>query len=127
MSDNRRGGGPTMKVRWRRYKTVRGLMDSVRRDVGGTEPFRGDHPLVRELERNGMHACVIHSSPPLVRYWHDGKRPPEELAFMLGHELGHVSGKPKRNDEAEEDRADEYGLVARAVLRRMRADGLLKR
>jgi len=42
--------------------------------------------------------------------------PLTDVAHMLGHELGHISGTILDNDAAEEKRADLYGDVAKRVL-----------
>ena len=40
-----------------------------------------------------------------------------DVAKMLGHELGHISGKNLRDPAKEEERADRYGTVAAEVLK----------
>lgn len=72
------------------------------------------------LRRHRMWAFVTTDTKvPVVRYWHEPGVSRERLAMMLGHELGHVTGKQARGHAAEEDRADEYGRVAAAVYRRI--------
>jgi hypothetical protein len=40
-----------------------------------------------------------------------------DVARMLGHELGHISGEILDDDAEEEERADRYGAVAELVLK----------
>lgn len=59
------------------------------------------------------------AKPPVIHYWHDGKRSEAELARFFGHEMGHCAGKPLKG-VAEEHRADQYGEIAAMVLREVR-------
>lgn len=52
-----------------------------------------------------------------VHWWAHRDVSTAEKAMMLGHELGHISGKMLLGERKEEDRADTYGEVARAVLK----------
>lgn len=75
--------------------------------------------MLAAIRRQRMWAFVsVKTKIPVVRYWHEPDVDRGDLAMMLGHELGHATGKPRRG-HAEEDRADEYGLVAEAVWRRI--------
>ena len=118
-----------MKVRWRRHASARSLVREYARaparDLGclpeevllGPDTFTG---FLKRIERMGRWAFVeTLAKPPVVHYWASPGTPAASLAFMLGHELGHISGKPARGAMAEEDRADEYGEVVRAVVRRL--------
>jgi hypothetical protein len=123
-------GHKPIKVRWIRHRTAEHLVLShfnhcfdgprIRRlsEVGGVGVSGVDgSAFAKYVRRNGMWAFVLWQGlkVPHVHYWHDGKRKPEELAYLLGHEVGHVSGKPRRG-WAEENRADEYGAAAAAVI-----------
>ncbi len=81
------------------------------------------------MERQGYWGfCDFNDSQnPVVHYWHDGKRSLADLAFLLGHELGHSTGTPiDEDDSAEEDRANGYGLVASLVVARLlETEGLI--
>jgi hypothetical protein len=60
------------------------------------------------VPNKGKDAAVIH--------WYAADDVPlSEVAHMLGHELGHISGTILANDAAEERRADLYGDVAKRV------------
>lgn len=48
-------------------------------------------------------------------WWARPGQPIEDICHMLGHELGHLTNNTLRDMEAEEDRADTYGDVAREV------------
>lgn len=76
--------------------------------------------MLPRLEDLGMWAFTdVRAKPPVVRYWAAPNVQREQLAMMLGHELGHATGKPCRDHAAEEERADEYGRVAAEVFRRL--------
>jgi len=117
-----------LKVRWRRYATPELLERAFRRVHASAEgwPTRATKvspDLLRSIKRNRMWAFVdLHAPglPPVVHYWHAANVRADRLAFMLGHELGHTVGKRSKFHRLEEDRADEYGRVAHAVLLRLR-------
>ncbi len=117
-------------VRWKQYRTAKAL-DAVFSRGCEADPgdlMVDDEPMLDVIQRQGMWAFVdTKASPPVVHYWHDGKRSEMELAFMLGHELGHVTGRKARGFVAEEHRADEYGEVAAAVLARLRKTRRVRR
>lgn len=51
-----------------------------------------------------------------IRYWFDKKKVSDsDVAELLGHELGHLVPSYHANDDHEEDRADEFGVVASMV------------
>lgn len=65
--------------------------------------------------------CVIH-------FWHRKDQDPRMVAYMLGHELGHIAdGGPKfaPGDEREEDRADEFARATQESLAVLITLGLL--
>ncbi|WP_141328330.1 hypothetical protein [Myxococcus sp. AB025B] len=56
----------------------------------------------------------------VIHYWAAPDVAPLHLAYILGHEVGHVSGKQlrsRRNTWREELRADEYGAAAYLALK----------
>ncbi len=53
----------------------------------------------------------------VIHFWAAKDVAPAEVARMLGHELGHISGEILEDEAAEEERADRYGAVAEQVLR----------
>ncbi len=60
----------------------------------------------------------------VVHYWAAPSVSPLHLAYILGHEVGHVSGKQlrsRRNAWREELRADEYGAAAYLSLKHVLA------
>lgn len=117
------------RVRWVRHETSIGvakvLLPRNWQAVMSTGERLDAARMALDIEAHGMWACVnTKSKVPVVHYWHDSRRTLEEVAFMLGHELGHVSGKPvKRGGWAEEHRADEYGAVARLVTKELSRRG----
>jgi hypothetical protein len=71
------------------------------------------------VKQQGQWAFVeTKAKPPVVHYWQDGTKSPEDMMFMLGHELGHLVGKKLRGWN-EEMRADDYGWVAAALWRKL--------
>jgi hypothetical protein len=115
-----------LRVRWRQYDTAEKLVKGYFRGIAKANGFTlrdvvgvDDH--LKAVEHHGMWAYVdTFKSPPVVHYWCDHSTSLEDLAYMLGHELGHASGKQYRSDHAEEDRADTYGAAAMAVMLRLR-------
>lgn len=113
------------RIRWIRYETPQALARAwahcIAKDNGWPAKGAKAHPgLLPAIVRQGMWAFVsVRTKVPVIRYWHKLGVPHEQVAMMLGHELGHVTGKPARGHAAEEDRADEYGKVAAAVFRRL--------
>lgn len=114
-----------MRVRWIKYRTAAALLRAwsaclVRQDGWSTSEAQAQEAMRHAVICHGMWAFVSTvTKVPVVRYWHAQGVSRERLAMMLGHELGHVTGKRARGHAAEEDRADEYGRVAMAVYRRM--------
>ena len=113
-----------MKIHWKRHRSITSILraffggppaDFVAQDDSGT-----DFDMTAQVEAEGMWAFVeTKRKPPRVHWWHDGKRTKAELAHLLGHELGHLTGK-KLEDWAEELRADEYGRVAALVIAKLK-------
>lgn len=60
-----------------------------------------------------------------VSYWANKDVPKWKLFYLLGHEVGHLSHKP-RNGIQEELRADSYGAAASAVWNHLRRRGDVK-
>lgn len=113
-----------MKARWTKYRSARAVLMAYFAGFDPAHPIRfediGEGPLMLEgIRRQGMWAFVeTKSKPPHVHYWHAPNADLAELAFMLGHELGHCSGKKLRGFK-EELRANEYGDVVRTVFRKL--------
>lgn len=116
------------RVVWRRYRSSKALVDKWNadaKDLPTTNPIGSSG--LKGIQRRGMWAFVVREPKkiPVVHYWHDGRRSLVELTFMLGHELGHVSGKKSMDwmwdggdaESAEEARANEYGRVAALVVK----------
>lgn len=55
----------------------------------------------------------------VVRYWAAPNLPRWKLLYLLGHEVGHASGKPVRGMIAEENRANTYGAAVESVFRHL--------
>lgn len=52
-----------------------------------------------------------------VHVWVSRRANPFDVAFFLGHEVGHTQGRTARSHLSEEIRADRYGVAARQALR----------
>lgn len=120
-----------LKVKWVRWKSAEDIIHRFFRGMNMRKPAEDivEYPMMLEsLQRDKMWAFVdSKATPAVVHYWCDGVDP-LELAFMLGHELGHLSGKPlvsRRNFLREELRANEYGAVAREVFKVLKKEKLL--
>lgn len=119
---------PLPRVRIVRHRTVRALCMAFFQGMGVRRPEDiQEYPEMREtIRRDGVWAFVAtRSSPPVINYWAARDADPLHVAYVLGHEVGHISGKrlrSRRNEWREEARADEYGAAAflamRHVLRR---------
>lgn len=117
-----------MAVKWRKHRSLRSIcatffqcpvseVDNVQ--IGTNVGDMSYETYAGHLRKQGHWAFVeTAASPPVVHYWHDAKTTRLQLAYMLGHELGHCNGKKLRG-AAEEARADEYGAVAAAVIKRL--------
>lgn len=128
---------------WKKYRTARALFgayvgsmdrearranrkgfsveDSVFVMSNGEE--WGPEQFLHHIAKPGMWAFTSTTAkPPVIHYWHDGKRTETELAMMFGHELGHNLGTAAKNDWKEECRADDYGIAAVHALRRVRRE-----
>lgn len=55
---------------------------------------------------------------PEIHFWAEPEVPVHEVAFLLGHEVGHNLGTKKKGLR-EECRADEYGRAAEEVVRQL--------
>ena len=87
----------------------------------GSEVDLDGHEFVDTIRMNGMWGfCMTKESPPVIHYWHDGKRDLSTLVYMLGHEIGHASGTPLEDHIAEEQRADSYGAAVQAVIEHLK-------
>jgi hypothetical protein len=53
----------------------------------------------------------------VIHFWATKQAALTDVARMLGHELGHISGDILDDDTAEEARADRYGAVAEHVIK----------
>lgn len=112
-------------VRWRRLKSPESLERAWSGSIAKAAGYRLrdtiiNRDLVKLIRNRGMWAFVdTTAKPPVVRYWCSHNVKPERLAAMLGHELGHTIGKPRRGHLAEEQRADDYGRVAVSVYKHL--------
>ena len=107
-----------MEIVWKKYRSPRAVFAALFNLPAKDVP--PDDETVKMIRARGMWAFVAWRRRPVqVHYWHDGRRTLTELAFMLGHELGHASGTRARGERKEENRADEYGRVAAAVFKKL--------
>lgn len=116
------GPRPLPQVRFRRHRSARALLDEFFRDMGGFDNIREAPAMLATTLEEGLWAfAATRAKPcPVVHYWARRDVDRLKLAFVLGHEVGHVSGRPlksRRNDWREELRADEYGAAAFLAMR----------
>ena len=110
---------------WRKHRTASAIIKAYVKDLAqlGSEVVSTSskpREFTKEIESRGMWAYVVVGAVPVVHYWAAPSQSEDQIAFMLGHELGHVTGKPYKNAGMEEDRADLFGSVAAEVVRRLR-------
>lgn len=109
-----------LQVVWKRHKSPKSLATAFTKGMGlKPSDLRLGHKegetIVQAVEREKIWAFVDKNvTPPVVHYWYSSQVPMTEVAFVLGHELGHLSGKPLKSWR-EEPRANEYGDVAALV------------
>lgn len=112
--------------RFKRYRTARAIVQAFMRgprskswkleevvfeNSDGSETTGPD--VVAQYEEMGVWGFAdTRARPPVIHYWHDGKRSESELIQFFGHEMGHLVGKPLKSGWPEENRADDYGYVA---------------
>lgn len=120
-------GNKEKNVKWTRHRTAKSLVEAFV-ELAHSKFSDLDKQYVSAAESNGMWAFVRLSKIPHIHYWYKPGADVLEVAFMLGHEIGHVSGKPLesyKNAWREEERADEYGIAVKEVLKRLRREGLI--
>lgn len=111
-------------VRFRRHRTPLSLLRAFFRPMGvRPEDIQETPRMLADTKRFGMWAfAATRESPPVIHYWHAKGANLLHLAMLLGHEVGHLSGRKlrsRRNDWREELRADEYGAAAYLALRQV--------
>jgi hypothetical protein len=108
---------------WKRYGTPAALLNAFFRGMRlrGYRDVREGPSMLDGIREMRMWAFIdTEKNRPLVHYWAAKDADPLRVAYMLGHEVGHVSGKrlnSRRNSWREELRADEYGAAAFLALR----------
>ncbi len=112
------------RVRFRRHRTPLSLLRAFFKPMGvRPEDIQEAPAMLADTKCFGMWAFAeTLASPPVIHYWHEKDANPLHLAMLLGHEVGHISGKKlrsRRNDWREELRADEYGAAAYLALRQV--------
>lgn len=114
------------RIRWKKHRTARALLSAFIEGMGAklNEVVDADGNFVTEgvlteIQRERMWAFAKTKGDPEIHYWHAKDVDPLRLAYMLGHEVGHLSGK-KKSGWAEELRAAEYGAAAALVMRVIR-------
>lgn len=113
-----------MMIHWKRHRTIMSILRAFfggdPREFVAQDGAGQDLDIASTIRNEGMWAFVeTKRKPPLVHWWHDGKRSTKELAHLLGHEVGHITGKPLKSGMSEELRADEYGRVAALVVQKL--------
>lgn len=98
-----------------------GGMEGV--DAEGKTVRVGGQRIVEHVQDLGLWAwAATEESPPVIHYWHRPGVDRLHLAALLGHEVGHLSGKPlrsRRNDWREELRADGYAAATYLALKQV--------
>lgn len=95
------------------------LGDIEKSTMGGFTPdgkqvsmtFQQNVEAIERMGYWGFADCPKHK----VHIWVGEKVSPAETIFLLGHELGHLLGKPHDDELMEEERADEYGVAAQVA------------
>ena len=118
-----------LDVRFRRHPSARAVYAAFKRSLLTEE---GEDPADAGWELNVPEATVLKgiaaagfwgwadTKGKAIHYWARPGLPAWKLAYLLGHEAGHCSGKPiRRGHVAEEERADTYGAATAAVLRHL--------
>lgn len=106
-------------IRFRRYRTARALVVAFFKPMGRMRDLEGSGGMLKAVEELDVWAFASRNER-VVRYWARPDANPLHVAYVLGHEVGHLSGRPyksRRKDWAEEMRADEYGAAAFLALR----------
>lgn len=122
-----------LDVRFRRHSSARAVYLAFKRSVLSEA---GEDPKDKGWEGNVPEADVLagiaasgfwgwaDTKGRVIHYWARAGLPVWKLAYLLGHEAGHCSGKPiRRGYVAEEARADTYGAAAEAVHRHLSRGG----
>lgn len=104
-------------VRFIRYRSPHTLAKAFFAPMGMEPRHVSEWPDMRRgIVDMGVWAFAARKSKvPTVHYWAARDVDPLHLAYVLGHEVGHLSGRPlrsRRNAWREELRADEYGAAA---------------
>lgn len=78
--------------------------------------------MLRGIREMGVWAfCDTWAKPsPIIHYWAHQRANRLHVAYVLGHEVGHISGRKlrsRRNSWREEMRADEYGAAVFLAMR----------
>ncbi len=87
--------------------------------------------MLRKIRKAGMWGYTDVSDDvdgeSVIHFWFKKGHPPEHVARLIGHELGHISGGGPFIDigAKEEERADEYSRVAWESVVLMRGMGLI--
>lgn len=131
-----------LRLKWRRHRLARSVVEAYFGGMGATldeVETVGDHAhqvsplqMLASIKGQGMWAfcsepigkAKSEGKPAVIHYWHDGRRHLADLAFMLGHEVGHAIDaldRPKvPRGAGPEVAADRAGMAVLAVLRHLR-------
>lgn len=105
------------RVRFKRHRTPRSILRAYFRPMKmAPEDVQETPAMEKGMVQTGAWAFVAsRRKVPVIHYWASRHVEPLHLAYILAHEVGHVSGRPlraRRNAWREECRADEYGAAA---------------
>lgn len=114
------GGAPRALplVTFRRHRSPMSLLKAFFIPMGAhPRDVRETPDMLEDIRVSGVWAfCETKAkSAPVVHYWHAPGMDRLHLAYILGHEVGHISGRPlesRRKAWDEELRADQYGAAA---------------
>ena len=105
------------RVHFVRHRTPQSLGRAFFGPMGAKPEDIAEWPaMLASIREMGVWAFVeTEKKTPVVHWWASARADRLRVAYVLGHEVGHISGRPlrsRRNDWREELRADEYGAAA---------------
>ena len=105
------------------FKTFKELVDNLKKSQPDAIPDKKELSFYRKL---GVWAYCQFSGTGYTEIflWIAPKTDPKWVAYVLGHELGHLSGTPLLLPWDEEPRADTYGRVVQLTMEIMSDLGL---
>jgi hypothetical protein len=115
----------SLRVRWVEHASASAIVRSYRNGIARAAKVKardlmGMDEMAEQIAALDIWAyCDSLPKTPVIHYRFTFAVTTEEISFMLGHEVGHLSGKTVRSAWAEEDRADTYGRAVVTVMRKL--------